>query len=87
MQERNTMNSTSHTKKLEQLIRRCQAAYCVFDARMRTVTSEPEKGAATAEYAIVLVAATGFAALLAGLLKSNIVKDLILGIIRKALGI
>ena len=43
---------------------RAGKAVCLLDARMRTLTVEPEEGAATAEYAVVLVAATGFAAVL-----------------------
>lgn len=34
---------------------------CLLDARLRTLSAEPEEGATTAEYAVVLVAATGFA--------------------------
>ena len=45
---------------------RAGKAVCLLDARMRTLTVEPEEGAATAEYAVVLVAATGFAAVLGG---------------------
>ena len=37
---------------------RAGKAVCLLDARMRTLTVEPEEGAATAEYAVVLVAAT-----------------------------
>ena len=46
---------------------RAGKAVCLLDARMRTLTVEPEEGAATAEYAVVLVAATGFAAVLVGI--------------------
>lgn len=60
---------------------------CLLDARMRTLAAEPEKGAATAEYAVVLVAATGFAALLATLLKSNTVKNLLTDIVKQALNV
>ena len=44
-------------------------------------------GASTAEYAMVLVAAAGFAALLSGILKSAEMRTLLLGIIRKALSV
>ena len=56
------------------------------DARM-TLGSlmEPKKGAITAEYVIVLVAATGFAAVLAALLKSSAVKSQLAAIVAKAL--
>ena len=60
--------------------------YCL-DARMRTLTAEPEEGAATAEYAVVLIAATGFAALLISITKSDAVKTLLTNIVKKALNV
>lgn len=60
---------------------------CVLDARMRTLTAEPEEGAATAEYAVVLIAATGFAALLVTVLKSDAIKTLLTNIVKKALNV
>lgn len=65
------------------IMRRC----CLLDARIRTVTSEPEAGMATAEYAVVLIAATGFAGILVAILKSGDVRELLMGIIRQALNI
>lgn len=62
-------------------------AICLLDARMRTLTAEPEEGAATAEYAVVLVAATGFAAVLVGIMKSDAIKTLLTNIIKKALSV
>lgn len=64
-----------------------RAQLCVMDARMRTLSQEPEEGAATAEYAVVLVAATGFAAVLVALLKSSATKNLLNEFIKKALSI
>ena len=58
---------------------------CMLDARMRTLAAEPEEGAATAEYAVVLVAATGFAALLVTIMKSETVRKLLLDIVKQAL--
>lgn len=55
------------------------------DARIRTLMAEPEEGAATAEYAVVLVAATGFAAVLVAILKSDAIKTLLTNIIKQAL--
>ena len=43
--------------------------------------------AATAEYAVVLVAATGFAAVLVGIMKSDAIKTLLTNIIKKALSV
>ncbi|MBW3082058.1 DUF4244 domain-containing protein [Bifidobacterium sp. 6T3] len=60
---------------------------CLLDARLRTLAAEPEEGAATAEYAVVLVAATGFAALLVAILKSGTVKTLLTDIIKQALNV
>jgi hypothetical protein len=45
-----------------------------------------ETGAATAEYAIATLAAVGFAGLLVAILRSDAVRDLLLGIVQKALG-
>jgi hypothetical protein len=44
-----------------------------------------EVGMATAEYAVVTLAACGFAGLLVALLRSDTVRELLLGIIRRAL--
>lgn len=55
--------------------------------RLRTVAQRPEEGAVTAEYAVVLIAATGFAALLVVLLKSNAVRDLLTDLVKKALNV
>ena len=62
-------------------------AVCLLDARMRLLTAEPEKGAVTAEYAVVLVAATAFAAVLIAIVKSDVVKTLLTGLIKKALSV
>jgi hypothetical protein len=45
-----------------------------------------DRGSATAEYAIVTVAAAGFAAVLVALLKSPEVRDMLLSLVRSALG-
>lgn len=66
---------------------RTERGICLLDARMRTLTAEPEEGAATAEYAVVLVAATGFAALLVAILKSGTVKNLLTDIVKQALNV
>lgn len=46
-----------------------------------------EEGAATAEYAITVLAAAAFAGLLLAIFKSGSVKDLLLGIIQSALAV
>ena len=47
--------------------------------------NEPESGAATAEYAIATVAAAGFAGLLAVVLKSSPIQNLLTDLISGAL--
>ena len=47
--------------------------------------SAAELGMATAEYAVVTLAACGFAGLLVAILHSDTVRGLLLGIIRRAL--
>lgn len=68
-------------------MRRMQASAVMMDARLRLLTAEPERGAATAEYAVVLIAATGFAALLVGIIKSGAVKTLLTELVKKALSL
>ena len=52
---------------------------CLLDARLRTLSA--------AEYAVVLVAATGFAAVLVALLKSDTIKTLLTNIVKKSLSV
>lgn len=61
--------------------------YCKLEVRMRSLTADPESGAATAEYAIVLIAATAFAGVLLAVLKSGAVRDLLTGLVKKALSV
>lgn len=44
-----------------------------------------ERGSATAEYAVVILAAVAFAGLLVAVMKSGAVQDLLVGIVRSAL--
>lgn len=53
--------------------------------RWHVASAMPQAGATTAEYAVVLVAATGFAGLLVSILKSGVVKTLLTTIIQKVL--
>ncbi len=53
--------------------------------RLRAVCRSGDLGMATAEYAIATVAAVGFAGLLIVILRSDEVRELLLGIIRGAL--
>ena len=52
-----------------------------LEARWRALMSQPD------EYAVVLVAATGFAAVLVALMKSDTVKTLLTNIVKKALNV
>lgn len=74
-------------ERSQRLWNSAKAQLYLMDARIRTLGEEPEEGAATAEYAVVLVAATGFAAVLVALLKSSATKNLLNEFIKKALKI
>lgn len=50
------------------------------------VRSRAERGMTTAEYAVGTVAAVGFAGLLVALLSSDEVRELLMNIVRSALG-
>lgn len=55
-------------------------------ARLRALRSgSRDAGMATAEYAIATLAAVGFAGLLVAILRSDEVRGLLLGIVRRAL--
>ena len=60
--------------------------YRRLTARLRSgVRRVEDAGMATAEYAIATVAAAGFAGLLILILRSDEVRELLLGIVRRAL--
>lgn len=63
-------------QRLYAMRERADKAICLLDARMRTLTAEPEEGAAT-----------GFAAVLVGIMKSDAIKTLLTNIIKKALSV
>ena len=66
----------AHSKaRVATLNAKAKERLCLMDARIRTLMAEPEEGAATAEYAVVLVAATGFAADAIKTLLTNIIKQ------------
>ena len=74
----------AHSKaRVATLNAKAKERLCLMDARI--LMAEPEEGAATAEYAVVLVAATGFAAVLVAILKSDAIKTLLTNIIKQAL--
>lgn len=76
----------AHSKaRVATLNAKAKERLCLMDARIRTLMAESEEGAATAEYAVVLVAATGFAAVLVAILKSDAIKTLLTNIIKQAL--
>ncbi|MCI1635019.1 DUF4244 domain-containing protein [Bifidobacterium sp.] len=72
---------------LNDIVEKISSQCCLLDARMRTAMAEPESGMATAEYAVVLIAATGFAGLLVAILKSGDVRELLMSIVKQALNI
>ncbi|MDO5618563.1 DUF4244 domain-containing protein [Kocuria sp.] len=51
------------------------------------LAQDPDLGASTVEYAIVLLAAAAFGGVMAAVIASDAVSDLIMAIINKALGI
>ncbi|KAA9395309.1 DUF4244 domain-containing protein [Kocuria coralli] len=51
------------------------------------VIHDPDLGASTVEYAIVLLAAAAFGGVMAAVIASDAVSELLMGIISKALGI
>lgn len=55
--------------------------------RLSSVTTQDDPGMATAEYAVVLVAATSFAAVLVAILKSDAVRSALMKIITSALNV
>lgn len=73
--------------RVSRSLQRANGRWCALDARMCTLLRSPEEGAATAEYAVVLVAATGFAGLLVALLKSDVARQLLTDIVKQALNV
>lgn len=62
-----------------------RAGWAGLLARVRG--EDPEAGLATAEYAVATIAAVGFAGLLIAILRSGEVREMLLGIIQRALSI
>lgn len=62
-----------------------RGAWARMSGRWRLVTVRAEAGMATAEYALVTLAAAAFAALLIAILRGGQVRDLLFGIISDAL--
>lgn len=60
---------------------------CLLDARAQLVARDPEAGLATAEYAVVMIAATGFAGLLVAILKSSAVRSMLTNLVKTALSV
>lgn len=77
----------SARKRYRKIAERAESFSQEMVVRWQVATTMPEAGMATAEYAVVLVAATGFAGLLVALLKSDAIKTLLSGIIKKALNV
>ncbi|WP_421083342.1 DUF4244 domain-containing protein [Rothia nasimurium] len=70
-------NQLEHTDEATLAARTEQGHYASLD--------DPEAGATTAEYGIVMLAAVGFAGLLVMILKSEEVRQMLLGIVQTAL--
>ncbi|RSX50327.1 DUF4244 domain-containing protein [Bifidobacterium callimiconis] len=81
--------ATGIIDRMKNMAQRANEKICLLDARgrLRTVTEQPESGLATAEYAMVMIAATGFAGLLVVILKSGTVEGLLNGLVERALSV
>ncbi|AIC92520.1 putative pilus assembly protein [Bifidobacterium [indicum] DSM 20214 = LMG 11587] len=79
------------SQKVYDLVRRLHLMVLVLirrgAVRLKVLTSRPESGAATAEYAVVLIAATAFAGLLLVILKSDTVRSLLSALVKQALSV
>jgi hypothetical protein len=89
---RSPVTATTHTGEVDAPRRhrgwravRPQSLDVVARAGRRVAARTHDAGMATAEYAIATLAAVGFAGLLVVLLKSDVVRGLLTGIIKKAL--
>lgn len=60
-------------------------AYQLITQRMSEVLRD-ERGATTAEYAVVIMAAVGFAGLLVAILQGDEVRGMLVDLVRNALG-
>ena len=78
---------TLHEQRIHHLRKRMLLQACRVQQRFQTLAAEPESGMATAEYAVVLIAATGFAGLLVTILKSGAVKSLLTELVNRALNV
>lgn len=77
-----------HTHTDENLTRDCEIYASAHREEHPVLEGEildPEAGATTAEYGIVMLAAVGFAGLLVMILKSEEVRQLLMGIVTNAL--
>lgn len=80
--------SLFHTSTAEPTTRDCEIYTSSFAEEPPALEGElmdPEAGATTAEYGIVMLAAVGFAGLLVAILKSDEVRQLLMGIVQNAL--
>ncbi|MFT8704930.1 DUF4244 domain-containing protein [Bifidobacterium aquikefiricola] len=76
-----------HELRIITIRKRMLLQMCRVERRMRVLVESPESGMATAEYAVVLIAATGFAGLLVAILKSGAVKALLTELVNRALAV
>jgi hypothetical protein len=77
------LQPTTAFRKLRGLLLASPGARAI-STRMGILRSA-EEGAATAEYAVATLAAVGFAGLLVALMRSDVVRELLTGLIRNAL--
>ncbi|BDR53778.1 hypothetical protein KIM372_16850 [Bombiscardovia nodaiensis] len=75
------------SRRIKRISSAITRVYCECESRLRVLMTAPESGAATAEYAIVLIAATAFAGVLLAVLKSGAVRTLLADLVKRALSV
>ena len=72
-------------KVISALTRHCDEAFLRTSHKFQEIITARDQGSMTAEYVIVLVAATGFAGILLLVLKSDAIKNILSEMVKNAL--
>lgn len=72
-------------KVISALTRHCDEAFLRASYEFQEIITARDQGSMTAEYVIVLVAATGFAGILLLVLKSDAIKNILSEMVKNAL--
>lgn len=73
--------------RISSLLLNAEESLCCATEKWYKQLKSKDSGAVTAEYAVVLIAATGFAALLVAVLKSDAVRNMLNDLVKRALHI